>query len=42
MDEIDRAIVNRLQGGFPLGEYSVEVFLDGVSSGTRTFKVEQR
>jgi hypothetical protein len=29
-------------GGFPLGEYSVEVFLDGVSGGTRTFRVEQR
>lgn len=29
-------------GGFPLGEYSVEVFLDGVSAGTRTFRVEQR
>jgi hypothetical protein len=29
-------------GGFPLGEYSVEVFLDGVSGGTRTFRVEER
>ena len=27
-------------GGFPPGEYSVEVFLDGRSVGTRTFKVQ--
>src|SRR5436190_18677016 len=25
-------------GGFPPGDYSVEVFLDGVSVGTRAFK----
>jgi hypothetical protein len=29
-------------GGFPPGEYSVEVFLDGKSVGTRSFRVEQR
>lgn len=29
-------------GGFPLGEYSVEAFLDGVSAGSRTFRVENR
>ena len=29
-------------GGFPPGDYSVEIYLDGVSAGTRTFKVEQR
>jgi hypothetical protein len=27
-------------GGFPPGEYSAEVFLDGKSVGTRTFKVQ--
>lgn len=26
-------------GGFPPGDYSVEIFLDGVSVGQRTFKV---
>ncbi|MGE0863595.1 MAG: hypothetical protein AB7P34_06805 [Vicinamibacterales bacterium] len=26
-------------GGFPPGDYSVEIFLDGVSVGKRTFKV---
>jgi len=26
-------------GGFPTGDYSVEIFLDGVSVGQRTFKV---
>jgi hypothetical protein len=26
-------------GGFPPGDYSVEVFIDGVSVGSRTFKV---
>lgn len=26
-------------GGFPAGDYSVEIFLDGVSVGQRTFKV---
>jgi hypothetical protein len=26
-------------GGFPPGDYSVEVFIDGVSVGTRNFKV---
>lgn len=26
--------------GFPLGDYTVEAFLDGQSAGTRTFKVE--
>jgi len=30
----------RSAGGFPPGEYSVEVFLDGKSVGTRTFKVQ--
>ena len=29
-------------GGFPLGDYSVEAFLDGVSAGSRTFRVENR
>jgi hypothetical protein len=28
-------------GGFPPGDYSVEVFLDGVSVGTRAFKVDR-
>jgi hypothetical protein len=28
-------------GGFPPGDYSVEVFIDGVSVGTRAFKVDQ-
>lgn len=32
-------IVN--SGGFPAGDYSVEVFLNGVSAGTRAFRVEQ-
>jgi hypothetical protein len=27
-------------GGFPLGSYSVEVFLNGQSAGTRTFSVQ--
>lgn len=27
-------------GGFPPGDYSVEIFIDGVSVGTRTFKVD--
>ncbi len=26
--------------GFPVGDYTVEVFLNGQSAGTRTFKVE--
>jgi hypothetical protein len=32
----------RLQssGGFPPGDYSAEVFLDGQSAGTRAFRVE--
>lgn len=30
----------RSAGGFPPGQYSVEVFLDGKSVGTRTFKVQ--
>ena len=29
-------------GGFPLGEYTVEAFLDGQSAGSRSFKVENR
>lgn len=29
-------------GGFPPGAYSVEVFVDGVSAGRRTFKVDDR
>lgn len=28
-------------GGFPPGDYSVEVFIDGVSVGSRAFKVDQ-
>lgn len=28
-------------GGFPPGDYSVEVFLDDVSAGTKEFRVEQ-
>ena len=27
-------------GGFPPGDYSVDIFLDGVQVGTRAFKVE--
>jgi hypothetical protein len=27
-------------GGFPPGDYSVEIFIDGVSVGSRTFKVD--
>jgi len=27
-------------GGFPVGQYSAEVFLDGTSVGTRTFRVQ--
>ena len=27
-------------GGFPAGDYSVDVFIDGVQVGTRAFKVE--
>lgn len=30
----------RSAGGFPPGQYSVEVFLDGKSVATKTFKVE--
>jgi hypothetical protein len=29
-------------GGFPEGKYSVEAFLDGVSVGKRTFRVEKK
>jgi hypothetical protein len=29
-------------GGFPEGDYSVEVFVDGVSAGKRAFKVGDR
>ena len=29
-------------GGFPVGDYSVDVFIDGTLVGTRTFKVEDR
>ncbi len=29
-------------GGFPPGDYSVEVFVDGVSAGRRAFKVDDR
>lgn len=29
-------------GGFPPGSYSVDVFIDGVLAGTRTFKVDDR
>jgi archaellum component FlaG (FlaF/FlaG flagellin family) len=29
-------------GGFPVGDYSVEVFIDGKSVGTRAFKVAAR
>lgn len=34
----------RLQsaGGFPLGDYTVEAFLDGQPAGTREFRVEKR
>jgi hypothetical protein len=28
-------------GGFPAGDYSVEVFLDGTSVGTREFRIEK-
>jgi hypothetical protein len=28
-------------GGFPIGNYSVEVFLDGKSAGSRNFNVQQ-
>jgi hypothetical protein len=28
-------------GGLPVGAYAVEVFIDGQSVGTRTFRVEQ-
>lgn len=28
-------------GGFPPGDYSVDVFIDGVQVGTRSFKVDQ-
>jgi hypothetical protein len=27
-------------GGFPPGDYTVEVFLDGQSAGTRSFRVD--
>jgi hypothetical protein len=30
----------RSAGGFPPGQYSVEVFLDGKSVGTKPFKVQ--
>ncbi|HSC29027.1 MAG TPA: hypothetical protein VLD67_17255 [Vicinamibacterales bacterium] len=29
-------------GGFPVGDYTVEVFLDGQSVGTRAFRVEKQ
>ena len=29
-------------GGFPVGDYSVDVFIDGKPVGTRTFKVNAR
>lgn len=29
-------------GGFPLGDYSVEAFLNGQSAGVREFRVENR
>lgn len=29
-------------GGFPPGDYSVDVFIDGVQVGTRAFKVDDR
>ena len=29
-------------GGFPPGEYSAEVFLNGASAGKRTFRVEKK
>ena len=29
-------------GGFPPGDYSVEVFVDGISAGMRNFKVDDR
>jgi hypothetical protein len=29
-------------GGFPIGDYSVDVLIDGQLVGTRAFKVEQR
>ena len=32
----------RSVAGFPTGQYSAEVFLDGVSAGTRTFRVDAR
>jgi hypothetical protein len=28
-------------GGFPPGDYSVDIFIDGVQVGTRTFKVDK-
>ena len=28
-------------GGFPPGDYSVDVFIDGVQVGTRAFKVDE-
>jgi len=28
-------------GGFPPGEYKVEIFVDGVSAGSRSFRVDQ-
>ena len=28
-------------GGFPPGDYSVELFVDGVSAGTRAFRIEK-
>lgn len=32
----------RSVAGFPTGQYSAEVFLDGQSAGTRTFRVDVR
>ena len=41
---IDAATDFRLQsaGGFPEGEYTADVFLNGQPAGTRTFKVEKK
>ena len=32
----------RSVAGFPTGQYTAEVFLDGQSAGVRTFRVDQR
>jgi hypothetical protein len=32
----------RSVAGFPTGQYTAEVFLDGISAGTRTFRVDAR